>query len=267
MQNISIVFDDNPIARGYAQLFRLRSYKFDNLFLLNSAKIFKILKFNINKKKKNFHALEMIKSGKFEKSFNYLEEFFLLEKGFIKNMYKHDIENLSKNKIDIFTSSINSKEIVTNNLFKKTTLLLNTTYQIIKNTEFFSKKILHVHPAKLPEIKGADGSLWQIHKFNSLSCSVFYINQKIDEGEVIFINDFEIPRLNDLSFKLKNISEKYRFWFSFVDPLLRSKTLDIFLKKGNIDKNKIENNINNVSNYYSFMTSDDKEIVFKKVFT
>ena len=54
-----------------------------------------------------------------------------------------------------------------------------------------NKKFIHIHPGYLPEIKGADGSLWHINKHNNIGISSFFMSKKIDEGLVIAKEKFE----------------------------------------------------------------------------
>ena len=267
MEDISVILDEGPIARSYFKLFKIRNCKFKNIFQLNSTNFF-LRKLNLDKKMKNFYALKFIKSEKFNKTFDYIEKQLSLEKNFIKDMYLDNTDNIYENKIYIHSSQINSEKISKNSFFNDSHLFLNTSSQIIKNKELLKKKIIHVHPAKMPEIKGADGSLWQMLYFNFLSCTVFYINNKIDEGEIIFIKNFDIPKLDNISSFLKTDMDKYRFWYSFVDPVLRASTLDTLLfKKKNDKRNDKKKDIITSSNYYSFMPDEKRKLIFGKIFT
>jgi len=267
MEDISVILDEGPIARSYFKLFKIRNCKFKNIFQLNSTNFF-LRKLNLDKKRKNFYALKFIKSEKFNKTFDYIEKQLSLEKNFIKDMYLDNTDNIYENKIYIHQSQINSEKISKNSFFNDSHLFLNTSSQIIKNKELLKKKIIHVHPAKMPEIKGADGSLWQMFYFNSLSCTVFYINNKIDEGEITFIKNFDIPKLDNISSFLKTDMDKYRFWYSFVDPVLRASTLDtLMFKKKNDKRNDKKKDIITSSNYYSFMPDEKRKLIFGKIFT
>lgn len=267
MEGVSVILDEGPIARSYFKLFKIRNCKFKNIFQLNSTNFF-FRKFNLDKKKKNFYALKFIKSNKFNKTFEYIEKQLSLENNFIKEMYLDDTDDIYENKIHIHSSQINSEKISQNSYFNDSHLFLNTSSQIIKNKELLKKKIIHVHPAKLPEIKGADGSLWQMLYYNFLSCTVFYINNKIDEGEIIYIKNFDIPKLDNLSLILKSDIEKYRFWFSFVDPALRASTIDtLFFKKKIYTQHGTKKKSITSSSYYSFMPDEKRKLVFSKIFT
>ena len=51
--------------------------------------------------------------------------------------------------------------------------------------------------------------------------SCFYINEKIDNGEVIFRKEIDLPKFNLDYLKSKELDHIYKIWFSFVDPMLR----------------------------------------------
>ena len=140
--------------------------------------------------------------------------------------------------------------------------------QLIKNEILSEFDLIHIHPGYLPEFRGADNSLHMILNNNSLGVSSFFVNKGIDTGKIITRKkwlfksfDFELQD----SFTLK---EKYMFWYSFVDPLLRAIEFKEIINLKHYEKSTL-NDIqleNEVSNYYSFMTDDDLKLVFKKIF-
>lgn len=82
-------------------------------------------------------------------------------------------------------------------------------------------RFIHVHPGKLPEVRGGDGLLWSILLRGRPGSSSFYMDAGIDTGEMIVSRDFEPiqielgpePRPDDMTL--------YRSVFSFVDLLYR----------------------------------------------
>ena len=75
-----------------------------------------------------------------------------------------------------------------------------------------------------------------------------------------------IYRLQHLVLIYLELNKKilYRFWFSFVDPLLRGTHFKKIIEnnfKSNIELNKSEPN-----NYFSFMDKNDLGKVFSKIF-
>ena len=86
-------------------------------------------------------------------------------------------------------------------------------------------KFLHVHPGRLPNIRGADGILWSTLVRGGPSTSCFYMAADIDTGPVIDINDFQ-----PVAFKIPHDDRPddqtlYRALFSYYDPILRSEAL------------------------------------------
>ncbi len=86
----------------------------------------------------------------------------------------------------------------------------------------------HVHPAHLPQIRGADGLFWSILVRGTPGVSCFYMNAGLDTGNLIAVEDLPTP-----IFRLpKNIIRPddqalYRILFSYYDPLVRA---DIFAR-------------------------------------
>ena len=76
-----------------------------------------------------------------------------------------------------------------------------------------NKKFIHVHPGKLPEYKGSTTYYYEILEKNSISFSVIFQSQHIDDGRVILFNKFNLKNI-----KKKDLDHVY-------DPYLRSKTL------------------------------------------
>jgi hypothetical protein len=260
---LSIVYDDNPICRGYIQLIRSINYELDYIFQLNSSIFFKKIKFLTNKYNKNYYALKMLENRNVLNSIEQLENFFNVKKNFIHAMYNLNFDNLKFKKIiNITDKSINSEKLVFNHYFNNAEIILNTGKQILKNKKLFTKKFIHIHPAKLPNIKGADGSFWEMLTLNSLSSTLFEMNEKIDEGKIIFINSYNLSNLKIKDFGLSDI-DKYKFWYSFIDPLIRVDNLKKFLLNSFcIYKNKIASK----SEYFSFMDNEKRKAILDKIF-
>ena len=90
-------------------------------------------------------------------------------------------------------------------------------------------RFLHVHPGKLPHIRGADGLLWSTLVRGRPGAACFYMNVGIDTGEII-----ETVDLPAIAFEISRIDRPddqtlYRSLFSFYDPLLRAKLFSDFL--------------------------------------
>lgn len=86
-------------------------------------------------------------------------------------------------------------------------------------------RFLHVHPGRLPLVRGADGLLWSTLLQGRPSMSCFHLAGGLDTGDVIAIRDYP-----PLTFPLHDPGRPddqtlYRALFSFVDPLLRADLL------------------------------------------
>lgn len=74
------------------------------------------------------------------------------------------------------------------------------------------KKLIHVHPGKLPEYRGSTCHFYSVLAGDGWHCSAFIMNPKIDEGDLILTKKFPLPG--------KNIDDARIY-----DPYARSKTL------------------------------------------
>ena len=94
------------------------------------------------------------------------------------NLYK--INNLTH----IKNNKINSENLIKYIKLSDCEIYINTGRQILKKIVKLIK-FLHIH-IYLPTLRGADGSLHSLDKYNFLASSSFFINFEIDKGELIF---------------------------------------------------------------------------------
>mgnify|MGYP001177101731 CR=1 FL=1 len=92
-------------------------------------------------------------------------------------------------------------------------------------------KFIHIHPGKLPYVRGADGLLWSTLVRGRPGATCFYMDEKIDTGDIIKTTD-----LNPTTFEISdtdrpNDQTLYRAIFSFYDPILRAKLFSDILTK------------------------------------
>ena len=90
-------------------------------------------------------------------------------------------------------------------------------------------KFILIHPGKLPYVRGADGLLWSTLVRGRPGATCFYMDEKIDTGDIIKTTD-----LNPTTFEISdtdrpNDQTLYRAIFSFYDPILRAKLLSDIL--------------------------------------
>jgi hypothetical protein len=270
--NISIIFYDSPIARSYINYLLINNYIVDEVIILTDKKyrfLPKNIAFKINYFSQIFYALNLLKSNLFLKNNLKITNYFNLENYFIFKMYSKIIfKKLSEKIYFIRSNDINSNELY-NLISNKNKTYLYTGGGILKKKILNSKnKFLHIHPGYLPEVRGADGVLWSILKFNFFGVSSFYMNDRIDEGAVIYREKLKLSNFS-LSLSKKKIDNKvyYRFIYSFIDPLLRTHHLRNIIKNGYLE-NSVEYASDNpkLGAYYSFMNKDDLENVIKKLF-
>ncbi len=267
INDIGIVFYENPISRAYLKLFYDESLNIKNFFYLKDKSFLpnKISSFMFFKKN-NFYALNFLKDKNIKNLISQFEEYFGMPNSFCKEMYYFSNLDII-NKINyIQNKSINSFETLKVFSEKKlnNSFVLNTGNEIIKDALNLNINFIHIHPGFLPDVRGADGTLNSILFNNCLGVTSFIITKKIDQGPIFLREKFEAPKFklkNYHNYDLKNI---YRIWYSFFDPLLRVSHLKKLFNLKNIESKT--NNLENVGNYYSFLNNYNLKIVFDKIF-
>ena len=143
--------------------------------------------------------------------------------------------------------------------------ILNTGNFIYSKTllENLNNQVYHVHPGYLPDLKGADGLFWSIHKFEKIGMSLFHMNEKIDQGKIYSRNYFQYEKIKNKYLMNLSIGDKYNFLLSSFDPILRAKFFKDYginsLSKGFSIPNK-------AGNYHTFMKNSDLKETYKKIF-
>ena len=93
----------------------------------------------------------------------------------------------------------------------------------IKDTRF-----IHIHPGYLPDVKGADCTLWSTMIYGRASASCFFMSPGIDTGDIIMPR--WMPELSIMIDKTKYDDRTlYRAVYSYLDPWVRSTVLREFL--------------------------------------
>ena len=143
----------------------------------------------------------------------------------IKSTTSIKIKNILKNKLystKIFkTNDINNKS-VTNYLINTDSSYIiysGPSGQIIKNKKLLlKKKIIHSHTGRLPQYKGSTAIFYSMLKEKKIYCSTIILNEKIDEGKILMVKKYPIPK------KIWHIDCKY-------DNEIRAKNILSILKK------------------------------------
>ena len=168
--NIGLIVSENPISRSYINILKKNNFRLKYLiYLLEPKFFFKIISARINFLKKNSYAINFLKNTDILSLANQIENYFNFEKNFCSNMYNFNNIFDVADKIHFITdSNINSLKSL--KFFQKipTTTFINTGNQILKDVLYTDHNFVHIHPAYLPNIKGADASLWQIKKYGNI---------------------------------------------------------------------------------------------------
>lgn len=90
-------------------------------------------------------------------------------------------------------------------------------------------KFIHIHPGKLPYVRGADGLLWSTLVRGRPGATCFYMNEGIDTGDIIKTVDMHPTTFEISDTERPNDQTLYRAIFSFYDPILRAKLLSDIL--------------------------------------
>lgn len=127
------------------------------------------------------------------------------------------------------------------------------------------RKVIHVHPGYLPELRGGDGLLWSIYLNNEIGLTLFKMNEFIDQGEIFCRKKINFNKFNNELFKKFTNQQKYNFIFSSLDPVFRSYFFwsAAYKKLGN---DSLIINEKNKGIYKSFMKKNELENVFSKIF-
>ncbi len=83
-------------------------------------------------------------------------------------------------------------------------------------------RLVHVHPGRLPAVRGADGVLWSMLVYGHPSMSAFTMAAGIDTGSVIAVRDYPAPVFELPPATAADDRTCYRALFSVYDPVLRA---------------------------------------------
>ena len=268
INDISLIFSENPIARAYLYLFLNENLISNKIIYLDRKIIFNSffmkLKFDTT-----FHNTKRyLRSENVLKFIKIIEKYFKLNDNFLIEMY--NFENIFKFKNINFAKSIDINNNNNIEFFKDLDdkNFLNTSNKILKNILNLKKNFYHIHPGYLYQVRGADGALNSIKYFNEIGASFFLMDKKIDTGKIIIrfkqkFNKLFFPNNNQF-----NSYDLYQIWYSFFDPALR-----VSLLKKMIDENINLNNFEVIdlksknNNYYSFIEKKEiKRLFNEKIF-
>ena len=271
--DINIIFDEGPFSRSYLALLTEMNIKISNLIIIN--KYFLIKNYFVYKKFliRNHFPIKALKDKNLKFLIHQIEDYFGFNRDFIKKIYSFKNLYLNHQNFKIINSDkINAKELMSVLEKIKPRIFLNTSKQILKDILYSKHNFVHIHPGYLPHVRGMDGSLWNIKIRNKIGVTSFIMDRGIDTGDIIFKEEFDLPKFKFPNSENYTLYEKYNIWFSFFDPLLRTQHLKKILNKNfeynyNYDNDKlsISNNLSN-KNYFKKIDKDSLNYVFSKVF-
>lgn len=127
-------------------------------------------------------------------------------------------------------------------------------------------KFLHIHPGFLPNIRGADCTLWSTLLTGHASASCFYMSTGIDTGDII--RSCWLPKFTfDVDAQDIDLQSIYRCVYSYLDPWIRA-----FVLRGTIntttqlDKLDSVRQLEESGTNFHFMHKRLREISFERLF-
>tara|TARA_Y100000590_G_scaffold33049_1_gene36248 strand:- start:57 stop:884 length:828 start_codon:yes stop_codon:yes gene_type:complete len=269
-KDLALIFFENPISRCYLQVCKLRNFKFNKIIVLENKKFIPNYISRIyNFQKMNYYPLLFLKNKIYEDTTKKIADYFSYPEDFFTSSYKNDsLYNFANDIEFVNTDNINSEIFVKSLLKKKNLNYLNTGKKIYKEPLNHNLKILHIHPGYLPNIRGADASLWNMEKLNCLGATSFLMTKKIDEGSIVSKSFYNYPRIKLNNFANIEIKELYRFWFSFIDPIIRSRHFDDYILESKSEENNLFNlnkEVDDKNEYFSFMDNTNVKNIIRRV--
>ncbi len=158
-----------------------------------------------------------------------------------------------KKKINIFNTFDINEDVYKFLKKKKVKNIIYSGYSgiVIKHNKILNEKnLIHCHSGKLPKFKGSTTIYYSILQNKKIFCSTLILNQKIDNGVILFYKEYPLPK------KITNIDNKY-------DDEIRAKNLVYALK--NIKKLRRKKNPHKKYLPYYVMHPILRSIVFKKM--
>ena len=233
-KNITLLCCDNPISRSYINLLIEKGIKIEELiYYINSSYSFFPSRFAcfLTYAKNNYYAINFLKEKNLSNLLNEIAKGLDFNNDIFKKIYNFkNIYNISNKISFVKNENINSHQSLKVIQNTKSNIILFAGRGLLKkNILNINKKFIHIHPGYLPEIRGADGLLWSIKKQNRIGVSSFIMNEKIDSGDIILREKYSLPIFKNKSILEKKQKDVYRFIYSFIDPIIRTKHLNKLL--------------------------------------
>jgi len=280
---VTVLFWEGPIARAYLETIKSMGLKVNkiikmvsNLDLVTKKPVGKWLpqsmrnNYAANKQFKQIFYWPHLYQSKYGETIKKIQNRVSLSYGFDNNTLLSATQNKDLMQYTEKLDTLSISGLKDSKLFEKISqeqdnLFLFTGGGIVPN-ELLSieqKKLIHVHPGYLPEIRGADCVLWSQLLTQRLSASAFFLAPGIDVGDVIFPCWLPELRLN-LSEQVEN-KVKYRMIYGFLDPWVRSFTLkQTIISTNGLTEMTSKAQTESDGMTYHFMHEKIKQQAFKK---
>jgi hypothetical protein len=267
---ITILYSEGPIARAYLEIFKSLNLKPKKIIeMVSSVDISSgkpVGKFLPNKlrmiyarysqeSKINFwpRDIKIRNPGLQSLILNELKDkFHISYETLDSTTNKLDITKYSDNVETVFVRNLKDKKleeklksINAGNILYTGGGIVPSSLLSIKNTRF-----IHIHPGYLPDVRGADCTLWSSMIYNRTAATCFYMAPGIDTGDIILSR--WMPKLSFKIDKKYDYMTLYRSVYSYIDPWIRALVLKEFLLSYNffINKDAIEQKIEDGYTYY-----------------
>lgn len=281
---LTVLFWEGPIARAYLATIKQMGYKVRKIIrlvssvdLIDKKPVGRFLPKSLrvgyaaNKQFKRIFYWPNVYKSKNVEMLQLIQEQIDLKLGIDTEVQKtatqnHDLQQYTEEVESVAITGLKDKSLDSILNKEESELFLFTGGGIVPDNllTLKSKRLIHVHPGFLPDIRGADCVLWSQLIANRLSASAFFLAPGIDVGDIIL--PFWLPKLN---FKFPENIEgqvKYRLVYGFLDPWVRSYVLKqaIYSTNGLTDFNTIEQ-IESEGMTFHFMHEKMKQIIFGKM--
>ncbi len=240
---ITVLFWEGPIARAYLATIKEMGFKVRKIIKLVSS-IDLITKKPVGRLLPSFMRSSYAANKQYKQIFYWPNQYKSKNQKVIQSIQQsvkeslgfkvttqasatenHDLQAYTEELETLNITGLRDKALAEKLNDEKSELFLFTGGGIVpdKLLTIANKRLIHVHPGYLPDIRGADCVLWSQLLANRLSASAFFLSPGIDVGDII------LPVwLPDLKLKLPselNNQVKYRMIYGFVDPWVRSFVL------------------------------------------
>ena len=143
MNDLGLIFFENPISRCYLNICKKNNYKFKYILALNSNSFLPNTLLNIyNYYKMNHHALKFINKKKFKSIINEIENFFNYENNFFKRKINLGLDLQGGSYLLL---EVDNQPVITQKLQNKLTSIrkfLNTENIKFKNLKLSNNNII-----------------------------------------------------------------------------------------------------------------------------